>query len=477
MLNRTKAWLEKRSRKATLALVRKANADTLLRKGRERMLTAWRASADAIPAYRDILAEHGIDPSSVGDLDTYCERVPFLDKLKVFEGRDTADWCLPGALDRIGGVVTSSGQSGHFAFGLSSHREMHGMRRMVDLALQQTCDTDNRKTLLINALPMGVGFTSNTATVAETSVREDMVLALIQRFGNHYQQLILVTDPLFLKRLLDFAAEKHYPLGSHRIHVAIGEETFSEGFRDYVHRKIGLDPSQPDPAFVGGSFGIAELGLHLFFELPETVGLKRWAMRHRQASTTLFGDLPENDTAPMLYAFNPLRTWVEVIDPDPDGYGRIAISSCEKREMYPLFRYLSGDIGRLIAPADTLGVLSEQAGSPVANYPFPLIAIRGRDSERLPNGLELMAFKDAIYRDHEIADQLSGAFKLQFADEDAPGYRIDIQLRRGASAAPDLRNKLLGVLPCPPKDLNLVEYPAFEYGMTLDYERKFNYYR
>ena len=49
---------------------------------------------------------------------------------------------------------------------------------MIDYALDQAFAISKRRTLVINCLPMGVVFSSSRATVATTSVREDMATAL-----------------------------------------------------------------------------------------------------------------------------------------------------------------------------------------------------------------------------------------------------------------------------------------------------------
>ena len=71
----------------------------------------------------------------------------------------------------------------------------------MDRAFDDAFSVKARKTLTINCLPMGVVFSSHCMTVATTSVREDMALALVATFGHHYEQIVLCGDPLFMKRL------------------------------------------------------------------------------------------------------------------------------------------------------------------------------------------------------------------------------------------------------------------------------------
>ena len=87
---------------------------------------------------------------------------------------------------------------------------------MIDDALDDAFGISHRRTLVINCLPMGVGFSSASATVATTSVREDMATALVTTFGSHYDQIIIVTDPLFVRRLLDYAPQVSVQAGVQR---------------------------------------------------------------------------------------------------------------------------------------------------------------------------------------------------------------------------------------------------------------------
>ena len=78
--------------------------------------------------------------------------------------------------------------------------------------------------LLVNCLPMGVMFTSNAVCVANVSVREDMALAILRQVEPLFEQVVLCLDPLFSKRLLDYAAEQSFDWSALRTNVIIGEK-------------------------------------------------------------------------------------------------------------------------------------------------------------------------------------------------------------------------------------------------------------
>jgi len=73
-------------------------------------------------------------------------------------------------------VLTSSGHGGNgrFSFGLTGREQAAQNEYFIDLAMDEAFQVKARKTLVVNCLPMGVFFSSQCMTVANTSVREDM---------------------------------------------------------------------------------------------------------------------------------------------------------------------------------------------------------------------------------------------------------------------------------------------------------------
>ena len=60
------------------------------------------------------------------------------------------------------------------------------------------------------------------------------------------------------------------------------------------------------------------------------------------------------------------------------------------------------------------------------NLPPTLIALEGRERERLPDGSHAAVYKDALYADHSLARQVTGAFRLVLADT---GCTMHVQRR------------------------------------------------
>jgi hypothetical protein len=107
--------------------------------------------------------------------------------------------------------------------------------------------------------------------------------------------------------------------------------------------------------------------------------------------------------------------------------------------------------------------------------PLAMIALAGRAREALPNGSHVGVYKDALYADHEIAKQLTGAFRVIVS---ADACAMHVQLRPSCLAGDAMKDGLLNGMSEEFRPLRLVLWPydSFPFGMAVDYERKFLYY-
>jgi phenylacetate-CoA ligase len=174
----------------------------------ERLLTEFRRAADHVPAYRTLLAECGVRADDVRDLGSFTALCPILSKVNTFDRFPLPQLSVGGELRDVAEVLTSSGHGGRFSFGVITRAEAAASASFVDAALDAAFGIKSKTTLAINCLPMGVGVSSHCMTLATTSVREDMAVSLVKTFGSGYEQIVLIADPLFVKRLIDHAAEQ-----------------------------------------------------------------------------------------------------------------------------------------------------------------------------------------------------------------------------------------------------------------------------
>jgi phenylacetate-CoA ligase len=177
----------------------------------------------------------------------------------------------------------------------------------------------------------------------------------------------------------------------------------------------------------------------------------------------------------MIFAFNPLRTFMEVVEPDRHGYGRLTISMLDDEAPLPLLRYQTGDVARLLDAAQVADLVSRRGVVLPCDLPPMLLALKGRDKDALPNGAHLSVYKDALYAGPAIARRLSGAFRLVFA---GTACTMHVQLTDQMGPEPAVEQALMRQLPDQARPARVVLWPhgRFPFGMGLDYERKFTHW-
>ena len=208
-------------------------------------LEAFGNAAARVPAYQQILREAGVRAERIRN-PTDFEQLPVLEKSGTFQRFDLQDLCVDGFLGRPGTVITSSGHSGIFAFGVTDSDALEASVTWIDDSLDVLFAVRTRPTLLVNCLPMGVKVPSRACTLADTSVRPDMAVGLIKSFGRHFAQVIIVGEAAFLKHVLEVGKRSGLAWRDHLVHMILGEEPLAENARRHLGRTLGHDPSRPE---------------------------------------------------------------------------------------------------------------------------------------------------------------------------------------------------------------------------------------
>jgi len=437
----------------------------------ESVLTVFRQAADTVPAYQQLLAEARVRPGDVRSLADFRRRVPVLDKACTFGRFPLADLCRGGEVGRPAWVLTSSGQSGRFAFGVYDAETGDAAYGRIDDALDTYFAVRSRKTLLINALPMGVKVYTRACTLAETSVRDDMVVALVKAFGRHFDQVILVAEAAFAKRILDLGRAEGVNWGGLTVHVVVGEEPLAENARILIETALGIDPARPETGRVISTMGVGELGLNLFFETPPLVALRRTLHLDAALRHGVLG--PDARCVPMLFAYDPRRIFVELVDGD-----RLTVTMLDPTRRVPLVRYATGDRAAALGPTPAVLEAAARAGIPpdaLGAMPALMVLGRGRGVRAGQMPVFPEQVKEALYAEADLASATTANFRMRSGSEAA---EVLVQLAPGVaaeSAVTDRFRRALSRYVRAPVALSCTPYEDFPYGMALDYERKFDY--
>jgi phenylacetate-CoA ligase len=460
-------------RKFILARGRRMNPDRMLERSRRGAARAAVRAARNSKAYRSLLREHQVQPTSIG-VHTDLKTLPVLSKGNTFERFSLDELSRPIRATELADVLTSSGRGGpHFGFRLTGRKQYEASWFDIDLGLQDVFSVDDYPTLLVNCLPMGVVFQSRAVTVANVSVREDMACSILRDVGPRFAQTLLCTDPLFIRRVLNEAHRAGVDWKAINASVILGEEVLVEAQRDYIAARMGIDVDRDRHRFIGSSFGVGELGLNLLFETRETIRIRR-AVRAQPDVAPSFSGFAGGGSMPSIFCFNPLRCHIEVLNPGSDGFGELCFTMLDPNAVIVLPRYATGDLGKLIS-RDEVARAAALAQTP---EPWlPVLALRGRIRDRRAGMPSVESIKELIYSNHAFADQLSGAFRiaqndhgqvtliLQVSDEPSA---IDATLSESFKMMVDSTLKM-------PVAVELAARDSFPWRPALDYERKFAY--
>jgi phenylacetate-CoA ligase len=446
-LHRLTGGLEARAdrleREGLARFLEECDADALEAEGRRRLPAAFRRAAERVPAYRALLSSQGVAPSAVKTLEDFGKLVPVTDKSCAFAAHPVSELCLDGDVGDLADVVTSSGHSGIFAFGLTGRREMAAARRAVDFALDYHFAAGRRKTLLVNVLPMGVKVSSSLCTVADVSVREDMALGIIKNFAPLHDQVILLGDPNFVKLILEEGRDRcGIDWSRMLIHVVVGEEYVPESWRGYVAGLIGSpDPADHDEGMVAFTMGAAEVGLNFLFESADIVRLRRAMVGNRRLLELL---APAGwASAPMIYHFNPLATHIEALPFDSGRMCRLTVTTLSEERRLPLVRYQTGDIGRVLSHAELCrGLDAVGLGHLRPRLRLPVVVILGRqehlEATRDHVAISSTSVKEILYRDPLVAGAVTGNFRMSLVDG---RILVEFQLRPGTWPTDELARR------------------------------------
>ena len=432
-----------------------AGPGQLVMEEQKRILRTFRRAARHVPAYGRILEQHGVDPAEITSVEAFKQKVPIIDKETIFSANELRDLCIDGHLDDVASFYSSSGHTGVFSFGVETWEDAQRIPLGLEFALHNTFRVLDRKTLVINCLPMGIKIHTRTLPLAETGVRADVIWAIIRKVKDDFDQFLLIGEHLFLKELIEGGPDNGVSWKDLVVHIITGAEYIAENFRGYLASLLGVDFDRPEKGIVGVNFGLSELSLSIFRENSHTVRIRRLAHGDHDFRRALYGrDMP---SCPNIMQYNPHQAFIETVR-SPEGRSELVVTMVAPDMKLPLIRYNTKDVVELMTHEALAGILREHGHEsllPPLHLPVGMICGKCKPLTT-PDGQEVHPeeVKEAIYFDHEVAGNLTGNFRLCL---EKGGVTLLVQLREGG-----IRVRLL-------------PYREFPYGFIRDFERKPQY--
>ena len=462
-------YIERWKRKRAIRFLTRSSPTRLEEMGEAKLEPVFRAAVANSPAYRELVVGHAGEIPSVHSAADFRERLPLLSKSSYFSAYSLAE--LAGERrSRIKLAMTSSGFSGEFGYAVVPDEPVSRERFAVDVSFDYCFNISEKKTFVISFVPMGVHL-ETSLTLAETSVRSDMVIALLEKVSPYYDQTILIGDPYFSKKLIEEGDTAGIDWSGLRISLVIGQDWLPETLRSYLADRLAIDISADSERMILATMGMAELGLNQFHESFATVRLRREFSKNRDLRALFPG--ADMTAPPYFFHYYPFRTWVENVG--AAGGNELAFTSLNADNIIPLLRYTTGDRGRVIPLVDVRAALGARFSELMPDLKLPICMMMGRTQNRIVvNDTKacLEDIKEALFLDRKVASAITGLFQLKVGADVAA---LRVHLKPNVSPSTGLAKRIetvIGDFCGVSLAVRTERYEDFKEALTLNFERK-----
>jgi phenylacetate-CoA ligase len=417
------------------------------------VLALFRDVAARVPAYRDFLREHGVDPASVRTRDEFA-RLPPVTKDGYLRRHPLAARCRDGDLSTCDFVAVSSGSTGEPTPWPRFLSDEVAVAYRFEQVFHDSFEADRRRTLAVVCFPLGtwVGgmFTASCLrhlaakgypiTTVTPGNQKPEILRAVRALAPAFEQTVLLGYPPFLKDVVDAGLAEGVPWREHGVKLVLAGEVFSEEWRALMAERAGLARPLHDAASLYGTADAGVLGV----ETPLTVCIRRFLAGRPDAARALFGEA----RLPTLVQYDPFTRWLEARD------GALALTADGG---VPLVRYEIGDQGGVVPHAALLARLRDlglDAEAEVRRHgergvrPLPFAYVFGRGHFAV-SYYGANVFPDTVSIALEgpgVREWVTGKFVLE-VKEDAARDRelwVAVELAPGAAAS-DERERAVAV--------------------------------
>lgn len=422
-----------------------------------------RSFKKAAYACRGHLKQEGLNGLRKLNIRMFESKIPLSNKESIFNNSNSFRQLISNRFDLLGTIMLSSGTSGNFSIGVLSRKALKTAARDTDLFLQLFFGAKKGKTLVINASSMGVRIYSNHV-VCDTGPRPDIVIGLLKTVAVNYEKVFIVGDPVFIKLMVEESIDAGLSWDHLNVWFISGGDWLPESLRDYVHEVTGKNVANPSRGYWSAVYGMTELGYPLFFETSDLIAYRSRCFKEQDFKQ--WTKHAPRCTTPFFFHYRPDNYYLEAIS-DGNSMPELVFTTLDKRRLFHLVRYATGDAGELLNRGDM----------PNLFYKLPVVRFWGR----LNNYLQLKTckvlvtdLKELLFADKNLAPNITGFFTLEKSGDKA---LMTVQLKIGRSINIDLFDNLSRRINQVYPDcilLGFVAYHEMRHQMELDFERKFN---
>lgn len=316
------------------------------RRGRDMALTLFHNMARRVPAYKDILRNHKIDPSTIKSTQDF-SRLPLLDKDNYLRKYSREELCWDGKFSEKQWVVsTTSGSTGKpFYFPRTSKQDDY-YALSAELYLRENFYIQNRTTLYVDAFAMGawiggvftyeaicrVAEKGYALSIITPGIHKQEVINSIKELGPDFDQVIIGCYPPIMKDIIDLGISEGMNWADYNLGLVFSAEGFGEQFREHVHKAAGIE--QPYTGSLN-HYGTVDMGT-MSHETATSIFIRKETINHKELSQELFGT---SHKQPTLTQYMPELFYFETVNES---------LICTGDSGFPLVRYDLKDNGGVL---------------------------------------------------------------------------------------------------------------------------------
>jgi phenylacetate-CoA ligase len=432
----------------TLRSLKTADPEIFERDGWRRLRQLYAFARTAVPAYITYCKNSGVRMTSLRTREDL-KKLPVLSKQSycktVSHYADLFPYRDIGSATTISATSGSTGEPFYFPR-RGDHDAYYAFT--AELFLRNSFGVDKKKkTLGLIGFGMGIWIGGIFTYASFNSIAQkgyklslvpvgpnvDLFLRSIKMFASYYDQIILMGYAPFIKDVVDRAPEYDVDLKKYSIKILTAAEGYSEGWKEYVMQRVGMQNRYTD--FVN-IYGTVELGT-MAHETPTSNFIRHLASLRPEVRDILFGNTAFH--IPTFCQYYPAMHYFEEHEGHVYGYGYATAM--------PLLRYSFPDKGGvlpyrvMVQRLARVGVDLEQemkrAGLAQHLWRLPFVYVFERaDSTTVFRGANIYAqeIRDALLHP-DISRYATGKFSLLRSETDSfdPVLELHLELHHDAN--------------------------------------------
>lgn len=330
------------SAESVLKSIREKKSDYWTKKGEEASLKIFREAAEKVPAYRDFLAKNKIQSGKIKNFRDF-KLVPPINKENYLRQYPLEDLTWGGHLKKSLVFTSTSGSTGAPFYFPRNHILDWQSSLYHEIFLENSNIDINKSTLVLVCFGMGVwvgGLITYQAfksisergyplTILTPGINKKEIFEALKNIGSKFDQIVLCGYPPFMKDVVDEAKDHGVKWQNHDLRIIFAAESFSEKFRDYIVKKMGIKDVYTGAMNIYGS---ADLGT-MAIETPLNIMIRRIALSDKNIYKELFS---EATRLPTFAQFHPEFINFESVNKN---------IYCTGNNTIPFVRYEIGDNG------------------------------------------------------------------------------------------------------------------------------------